>query len=35
MPTPAATAEVKPPVAIADEKRRRKPARVKNLVRAH
>ena len=35
MPTPAATAEAKPPVAIADEKRRRKPARVKNLVRAH
>jgi ATP-dependent Lon protease len=35
MPTPVATAEAKPPVAIADEKRRRKPARVKNLVRAH
>jgi len=35
MPAPLPTAEVKPPEAIADEKRRRKPPRVKSQVRAH
>jgi len=35
MPVPLAVPEVKTPEAIAGEKRRRKPARVKTQVRAH
>jgi ATP-dependent Lon protease len=35
VPLPLPAAEVKPPEAIAGEKRRRKPARVKNQVHAH
>jgi ATP-dependent Lon protease len=35
MPVPVVVPEVKPPEAIADEKRRRKPPRVKSQVRAH
>jgi ATP-dependent Lon protease len=35
MPVPAAVVDAKPPEAIAGEKRRRKPGRVKTQVRAH
>jgi ATP-dependent Lon protease len=35
MPVPLAVVEAKPPEAIAGEKRRRKPGRVKSQVRAH
>jgi ATP-dependent Lon protease len=35
MPVPAPAAEAKPPEAIVEDKPRRKPARVKNQVRAH
>jgi ATP-dependent Lon protease len=35
MPVPLPAVEAKPPAAIAGEKRRRKPARVKSQVRAH
>jgi ATP-dependent Lon protease len=35
MPVPLAVPVAKPPEAIAGEKRRRRPARVKSQVRAH
>jgi len=35
MPVPLPVAEPKPPEAIAGEKRRRRPSRAKNQVRAH
>jgi hypothetical protein len=35
MPVPLPTVEAKAPEAIAGEKRRRKPTRIKSQVRAH